>query len=242
MSRKLFGIASMFALVAAVAAAQQTSTRTVNFEVVSVDGNTIVWRNPAGETKEFVAPPGFTVTMDGKQLGVADLKPGMKGTASVTTTTTEKMVYVTEHRNAEVLAVSGTAIIARGQDGQPKKWTKADVEKRNITLYRNGAPAEISDFRPGDKLTATIVTDQPVTTVSQGEVNAMVNAPAASKPAPVAAAPPPPAPAAPAPAPAPMAETLPKTASPLPLVGLLGALSLAAGFGLTALRRSRAAK
>ncbi len=226
----------LLVFLAGAAVAQETSTRIVNFEIVSVTGNTIVWKNPAGETKEFIAPADFKLTMEGRELGVADLKPGMKGSATVTTTTTHKTVHVTEHRNAEVLAVSGTAIIARGQDGQPKKWTKADVEKRKMTLYRNGAPAEISDFRAGDRLTATIVTDTPQT-VTQNEVNAMVNAPAAPKPAPVAAAPPPPAPA-PAPEPEP-AETLPKTASPLPLVGILGALSLAAGFALRSIRRSR---
>jgi len=49
-----------------------------------------------------------------------------------------------------------------------------------------------------------------------------------------------------APAPVPVAEAkpakkkkLPKTASPMPLVGLLGGLSVAAGAGLRAIRRSR---
>jgi hypothetical protein len=76
-------------------------------------------------------------------------------------------------------------------------------------------------------------------------------APAPPAEAPVAAAPP--APPAPEPAPAPQASTaqqappepprqvaqapLPKTASPLPLVGLIGLLSLSAAAGMRALRR-----
>jgi LPXTG-motif cell wall-anchored protein len=65
---------------------------------------------------------------------------------------------------------------------------------------------------------------------------AMGSAPAEPTPVPVAAAP--------APAPAPVAEAappakkkLPKTASPMPLVGLLGGLSLVAGAGLRRIRR-----
>ena len=240
-------IVSCLVFLAGAAVAQEKSTRTVNFEIVSVDGNTIVWRDPAGVTKEFVAPAGFTLTMDGKQLGVADLKPGMKGSAVVTTTTTYKPVVVSEVKNAEVLAVSGNAIVVR-QDGKPRKYTQADVERRHAKLYRNGVEVSLGQFRTGDRLSATIVTDGPPETVTESQVAAMVNP--AAKPAPVAAAPPAPAPtaapapvAAPAPEPAPApAANLPKTASPVPLIGLVGVLSLAAGFALRSIRRSREAR
>jgi hypothetical protein len=243
-TRVLVLVAScLLVFLAGAALAQETTTRTVNFEIVSVDGNNIVYKDGTGATKEYTAQPGATFMMDGKQMGVADLKPGMKGTATVTTTTTMKPVTVTEHRNAEVLAVSGNAIIVRGQDGKPHKYTQVDVEKRHAKLYRDGTQVGLSEFRPGDRLSATIVTDS-TTTVSESQVAAMVNAPAKPAPAP-AAAPPPPAPApapAPAPEPAPAAETLPKTASPMPLVVLLGALSLAAGFALRSIRRAREAR
>jgi hypothetical protein len=74
-------------------------------------------------------------------------------------------------------------------------------------------------------------------------------APAPPAEAPVAAAPPPPPPPAPEPAPAPPTTAtpeaprqvaqapLPKTASPLPLVGLIGLLSLSAAAGMRLLRR-----
>jgi hypothetical protein len=74
-------------------------------------------------------------------------------------------------------------------------------------------------------------------------------APAPPAEAPVAAAPPPPPPPAPEPAPAPQITAapepprqvaqapLPKTASPLPLVGLIGLLSLSAAAGMRLLRR-----
>lgn len=235
-------IASCLVFLAGAAVAQETSTRTVNFEIVSVNGNTIVWKDPAGVTKEFVAPPDFRVNMDGKQLGPAELKPGMKGSAVITTTTTMNPVHVSEVKNAEVLAVSGNSIVVR-QDGKPRKYTEADVTRRKAKLYRNGVEVSLGQFRPGDRLSATIVTDGPPEVVTESQVAAMVDP---AKPA----APPPPAPAParapePAPAPEPMAapaETLPKTASPLPLIGLAGLLSLGAAFALRSIRRSREAR
>jgi hypothetical protein len=65
----------------------------------------------------------------------------------------------------------------------------------------------------------------------------------APEPAPEAAPavePAPQAPAPPAAAPAPEKPTLPKTASPLPTIGLIGLLSLACGFGLRLFYRRRA--
>ena len=167
-------IVSCLVFLAGAAVAQETSTRTVNFEIVSVNGNTIVWKDPAGVTKEFNAPAGFKVNMDGKELGVAELKPGMKGSAVITTTTTMKPVVVSEVKNAEVLAVSGNAIVVR-QDGKPRKYTEADVTRRKAKLYRNGVEVSLGQFRPGDRLSATIVTDGPPEVVTESQVAAMVN-------------------------------------------------------------------
>jgi LPXTG-motif cell wall-anchored protein len=83
--------------------------------------------------------------------------------------------------------------------------------------------------------------------VTEREIKASAKAAAKKEEAaPAAAAPaaePAPAPAAePAPAPAPEHKKLPKTASPMPLVALIGFLSLGAGLGLTAIRRTRATR
>ena len=100
---------------------------------------------------------------------------------------------------------------------------------------RNGEPAQLSDFRAGDKLSAMIITEMPPRVVTEKEVSA-TTARAATAPAkahtPAAAA----APSAAA-EPADSGKHLPKTASPLPLVGLVGLSSLLAGVGLTLRRR-----
>src|SRR5881275_297018 len=106
---------------------------------------------------------------------------------------------------------------------------------------RGGKPAEITDFRANDWLTATIITTKPPRVVTEKDVQATLarasagaGTPAATVATPVqstSAAAAPSAPAAAAP------KKLPKTASPLPVLGLAGFVSLATGVALTIRRR-----
>ena len=245
-------LACVSLLVAGTAAAQTTTlTEKRTFEVISVDGNKVVVKTDQG-TREVTLPPDFKANMNGQQVGLADIKPGMKGTALVTTKVTSSPVVVSEIKNGEVLAVSGNTIIVRTGEGI-KKYNAQDVKDRNVSILREGERVEISQLRPGDRLTATIITKKPPTVTTEREIKASVEsappakmASKAAPPAPAAVSAPPPAPApAPAPAtepakpaePAKMAKKLPKTGTHLPLAAGLGFLSLAAGLSLTVLRR-----
>src|SRR6476619_3546443 len=90
-----------------------TTTRVVQATVVSVDGNKVVGRDASGKTTEYTLPEGFKLEHEGKQIGVADLKPGMHVKATITTTTTTTPVTVTEIRKGTVIKVSGDNIIVR---------------------------------------------------------------------------------------------------------------------------------
>jgi hypothetical protein len=203
-------------LFCASAGAQETKkeVETRNFEIISVDGNKVVYRSSAG-VKEITLADDFKLDMDGKKIGVHDLKPGMKGTAYLTRTTTTVPVVVTEVRSAEVLAVSGNTIIVRGQNGV-RKFTIDDVRDKNITIMKEGQRVELQGLRVGDRLTATIITRGAPKVMTEAELRASVAAlpptavPAAPTAAPAAAAPPAEAPATAAPAAAqapPPAET-----------------------------------
>jgi LPXTG-motif cell wall-anchored protein len=247
-------VPSVALLLASAALAQEATTKMTtesrSFEIMSVDGNKVLYKGADGQIKEVVVPPDFHLTVDGKSITAAELKPGMKGTAVITTKTTTRPVVVTEVKDGEVLAVSGSTIIVRTKEGN-KKFTTQDMKDRNVTIYKEGAPVQLSQLRVGDRLNATIVTRHPPVVMTERQVKAAMSAPpapAASAPAASASAPaaePAPAPAASAPAPSgetKMAKKLPKTGSDLPLVALLGWLSSTAGLGLSIRRRRNAAR
>ena len=192
LSRVVLTVGTLVCL-AAGAWAQVTSTasETKKFEVIAVDGNQLVVNLPEG-TREITVPAGFLFNIDGKQMSVQELKPGMKGTATITTKTTVTPVTVTEVKNGQVVIASGGAIYVR-TGGDVKMFTQGDVDKRGVKIMRGGKPAAVSDFRAGDTLTATIITSKPPQVVTEKEVQAtLARAPepaAAPLPAPAAAPP-----------------------------------------------------
>jgi hypothetical protein len=220
-----------------------TSTKTKTFEVIAASGNDLVVRLPEG-TREIKVPDDFRFTVDGQQLAARDLKPGMKGTATITTNTTVTPVVVTEVKNGEVMQSSGSSLLVKTAQGF-KMFSEGDVERRGIKLMKDGKPAEFSDFHSGDRLSATIVTTHPPKVMTQQQVNATLAkaaptsggtrsaavAPASNASASAAAAP------ASTPAAAPAARKLPKTASAWPLLALASILSMAIGLTLTVRRR-----
>jgi hypothetical protein len=102
---------ALVCLTAAVSSAQ-TTTETKKFQVISVDGNQLVVKLPEG-TREITVPPDFHFTVDGKQLTVSELKPGMAGTATITTKTTVVPVTVTEVKNGVVMQNMGSSILVK---------------------------------------------------------------------------------------------------------------------------------
>ena len=238
--------AAVVCVTAGVSPAQttSTSTETKSFEVLAVEGHTLVVRLPEG-TRELTVPDDFRFTVNGQQLSVQQLKAGMKGTATVTTRTTVTPVTVTEVKNGIVAMQTGTSIIVRTDEGI-KSFTQSDVDKRGVKIMRSGKPAQVSDFREGDRLSATIITSKPPTVLTEKEVQATLAtagrpagstgakpAAGAAKPAGSASA----GGAASASASGSGARTLPKTATHRPLIGFGGGVSLLIGIVLAVRRR-----
>lgn len=230
-------------LLLGVASAQQDTTKTEvkTFEVLAVSGNTVVARGPDG-TKEYNLPKDFQMQMDGRPIAVSDLRPGMTVQATITTKTTTRPVTTTEIKNGEVMNVTAYSVIIKTDKGY-QKFTPERLKSGDVMIYREGKEVHLSELKKGDMVSAMIVTLHPPTTVTEREIHAHAMAPKKVAPAPtVAAAPATPAPVAEAaPAPAPAAE-LPKTASQLPGLAILGLLALVSAAALTAIRRSRAAR
>jgi LPXTG-motif cell wall-anchored protein len=207
--------------------AQVTTHEVREATVVAVYGNHIVIENQMGEIKEYDLPEGFMFDIDGKKVPVSAIKPGMKLSADVKTTTTPEFVERTEVRRGTVLHVSGRQIIVRTEDEGVKKYTVP----ADFTFNVDGNEKTVFDLRKGDQLSATIVHTEPAGTVTETELASIVRATDTSpKPAPA------PKPAA-APAPAPAPAYLPSTGSQLPLIGLAGLCLVLVGLGLAVIRR-----
>ena len=236
---------------AASAQTQTTSSETKSFEVLSVEGNKLVVRLPEG-TRELTVADDFRFNVNGQQMAVSDLRAGMKGTATITTRTTVTPVTVTEIKDGTVAYSAGSTIIVRTSEGV-RSFTQGEIDKRGVKIMRAGKPAQVSDFRQGDKLSATIITSLPPKVMTDQEVQAtLATGGAAASGGSGAAASRSAAPAAPGSsgtlassantgsgagtAGAPK-RTLPKTASTTPLLGFASILLLATGLGLTLRRR-----
>jgi len=196
--------------------AQTTTTVDVrNFEVISVDGNKLVVRDQKG-THQYTVPDDFRFTVDGKKMSVSELKAGMKGTATVTTTTTIKPVAVTEMREGVVLSAGQWSMIVRDSEGVRKKFTRDQLDQRGVQILKDGRVMSMDQLKKGDTLTATIITQVAPVVVTEQEVEATLAAsPAEPVPTTVAsaAAPGQPAPVA-SPAPTPAASPQPSAAQP----------------------------
>lgn len=166
----IFAVGLTFAGVAPAQTATSVDVR--KFEVIQVDGNQLIFRDEKG-TNEITVPDDFRFTVDGKQLAVSDLKPGMKGTATVTTTTKVIPVVVTDLRKGVVLSVSTYSLIVKDDaDGVRKRFTQDQVDERGLKIFREGRPIAIRDVHQGDELTAMIVTQGPPVVVTEKEVEA----------------------------------------------------------------------
>ena len=98
-------------------------------------------------------PDDFRFTVDGKKLAVSDLKAGMKGTATITTTTTVKPVVVTQLREAEVLRASDLSMTVR-EGNDYRRYTQGQLDTKGVQIYKDGKSIRLADVRRGDKLTA----------------------------------------------------------------------------------------
>jgi hypothetical protein len=223
------------------------ATKDVSVEkgtVVSVSGNDLVVKMENGEIRHFPnVPESARVTVDGQQLGIHDLKPGMTLQRTITTTTTPRIITTTQTVTGTVWQVMPPrSVILTLEDGTNQQFKIPENQKFNV----DGQMVDAFGLKKGMKVTATKVVEVPETVVNVKKVTTG-QLPPPPPPAPdvpilVAVAKPVPAPApaaAPAPAPEAPPANLPKTGGILPLIGLLGALMLSMGLGLRASWRAR---
>ena len=222
----------------ATVAAPTKTVKVARGEIVYVSGNSVVIKMEDGTLRHFDnVPDSTTVTVDGKQLNVHQLQPGMKVERQIITTTTPRMITTIKTVTGTVWQVTPPlSVILTLEDGKNQQFKIPKGQKFTV----NGQQTDAFGLKPGMKIEAQQIIEQPETVVTQEIKRTGIAPPPPPAPKPDVAIlilAPAPAPsvqtAAAAPAPEPAPKKLPKTASDLPLVGLLGLLFC--GISLTAM-------
>ena len=208
-------------------------------EVVTVEGNDLMVKMEDGTIRHFPdIPDSARVTVNGQQLSVHDLKPGMKLQRTITTTTTPQTVTTVQTVTGKVWYVNPpNSVILTLENGQNQSFKIPKDQKFEV----NGQIVDAFGLKKGMKVTATKITEAPETIVAQQKtVTGTMPAPPAPPPAdtpiliveesPTAAAAPTAVATAPAPAPAETpavpTETPTRTGSYTWLIGLVVVLLL----------------
>jgi LPXTG-motif cell wall-anchored protein len=243
----LFGTLCCAFVISTNAQVQTTTSRTagrtttqVQLErgvVVLVDGNDLVVQMEDGTIRHFPnIPESAKVNVDGNELGVHDLKPGMKLQRSTITSTTPQTITTVQTVTGKVWNVMPpVSVVLTLEDGTNQRFNIPSGQKFTI----NGEQVDAFGLKKGMVVTATKIVEVPEIHVSHEKYvsGTMPAAPPAAPPADVpmliASSREEPAETAPNNT---LAATLPKTGSDMPLVGLLGLLLVSASLGLKFLR------
>lgn len=206
-------------------------------EVVYVSGNDMIVKMEDGSLEAFDnIPDSKTVHVDGQELNIHQLKSGMTIEKQTITTTTPRLVTTVDTVSGKVFHINApNSVILTLENGENQQFKIPPHTKFTV----NGKESDAFGLRKGMVVSVQRVTEVPETVVNTqikhtGKMPPPPPAPKADIPVVVAVAPPAPPPteaAAEAPA------KLPKTASDLPLVGLIGALLCGTSLLLVGIRK-----
>ena len=203
-------------------------------EVVLVRGNDLVVKMQDGAIRHFPnVPESARVTVEGRQLGIHDLTPGMKLERTITVTTTPKTVTTVQTVTGKVWHVTApSSVILTLEDGTNQQFQIPKDQKFNV----DGRETDAWGLKKGMKVSATKIVEVP-------EVHVQHEQRVAGTMPPPPPSPPPDMPiliaeSAPVPVPGAAPAELPKTGGILPLIGLLGYLSVLSSLGLGIVRKA----
>ncbi len=229
-----------------IAGTASVKTEQLHGTVISVEDNHLAVKMSTGGVRGFDVPESRRFLIDGQEMTVGQLKPGTKLTATITTTTTPVTERTTTVGSGKVWYVSGNTVIVTLPNNENKQYKVAESYRFNV----NGQKASVHDLRKGMIISAEKIVEEPKTEIASNTtvtgqappppVQAKSEPPpmvAQARPRPRPAPVPPPSHRAPDPVASPVPQELPKTASQVPLIGLLGLLSIGASFVVRAMRQ-----
>ena len=210
-------------------------------EVWYVSGNDLVVKMEDGTLRNFMnIPEDARATVDGRQLSIRELKPGMKLQRTITTTLTPSVITSVQTVTGTVFSVSPPkALVLTLEDGTNQKFDIPEGQTFDV----QGKTVDAFGLKRGMKVSAAKIVQTPATTTMQQRAvtGSLPPPPPPNMPILIAAAEPVPAATPAAATEPPKPDRLPVTGSLLPLIGLVGGVSLVLGLLLGALRRRRTA-
>jgi len=144
----------------ATTAGQSSQTVTVNRgEVYAVDGNDLIVKMQDGTFRHFPNVPEYArATVDGKQLGIHDLKPGMMLQRTITTTTTPMIVTTIQTVTGKVWHINPPSfVILTLEDNTNQEFKIPKDQKFNV----DGQMVDAFALKKGMKVTATKIVEVP---------------------------------------------------------------------------------
>src|SRR6516162_2477198 len=137
-------------------------------EVVAVKGNNLFVKMADGTLRDFPnVPESAKVTVDGQQLGVHDLKPGMILVRATVTTTTPQVVTTVQSVTGKVWHVTPPlSVILTLENGQNQEFRIPDGQKFVV----DGKEVDAWSLREGMVVTATKIVEEPTTVVTKQKV------------------------------------------------------------------------
>jgi hypothetical protein len=253
----LVGGSTLFVALSCPARAQVNTEKTVRTEeptrqvtvergtIVAIQGNNVVLKMDDGTLRDFHnVPESLTFMVDGKPVNIKNAKVGMKLEKQTIRTTTPRIITTVQTVTGKVWQVQAPDwVILTLEDGTNQRFNIPPGQK--FTNKLSGKQFDAFGLRKGMVIDAQKVTEVAETLVEdQVKQTGKMPPPPATEVSPnipilvavILPVPPPPAAPVETASAEPAPKALPKTASGLPLVGMLGALSFIIGIILLGIR------
>ncbi len=147
-------------------------------EVVTVSGHDLIVRMEDGTLRHIPdIPESARITVDGRELGIRDLKPGMRLERTITATVTPRTVTTVQTVTGKVWqVVPPDTVVLTLEDGKNQRFTIP----KGQTFMVNGQEVGASGLKKGMRISATKIAEVPETAVTrQTKVTGTLPPPAA---------------------------------------------------------------
>jgi hypothetical protein len=134
-------------------------------QVLAVESNDLIVKMEDGSIRHFEnIPESARITVESKELGIHDLKPGMLLQRTITTTTTPKLVTTVQTVKGKVWFVNPPlSVILTLEDGTNQSFKIPKDQKFNV----NGQMVDSFGLRKGMLVTATKIVEVPMSVSTQ---------------------------------------------------------------------------